>query len=166
MKVLYFFMVGILIFSCSEPISYQESLADEIIAQYNKKMTMQEKMVPVGCGGSMMNEIKSFFFAYNCPRVVNVDEARELALGCLHQLMEMVDAKEEIRQFLIEYPFPPSGLEMIITFLQPEHSDNTECINTIFIKEGKIYYRRYDYDSGQDVRWFETYEEALQKASE
>lgn len=80
--------------------------------------------------------------------------------------MEMVDAKEEIRPFLIEYPFPPSGLEMIISFLKPNSEEKTEFVNTIFIGEGKIYYRRYDYETGKDVRWFEeTYDEALKKAS-
>lgn len=66
-RLLCFFCVMMCTYSCSEPISYQESLADEIMGQYNKKMTMQEKMTPVGSGGAMMNGIEASFLHINAP---------------------------------------------------------------------------------------------------
>lgn len=166
-----FFQIGFIVsflFSCSPPTPPDVVLAGAIKSEFISLMKKQEDMTVYGTGSSMMYEIKSFFFAYNSPKALSLEEGRELAIRCIDQFTRLVNSKEEIRKYLVTYPFPPSGLEMTICFNPNKQSVCADtCISTIFIDNGEIFYLNYDKILRREVRLFsETYDEALKRTFE
>jgi hypothetical protein len=154
------FILCFVCFSCS-PEPYKITLAKMVRNQYSKQMLREECLMTVGTGGGMMCEIESFFFALESKKIVHVKEARTIAVKCISNLMKLIDDFEEIQPFLISRPFPTSGVELIISF---GISEDPDAVNDIFVKNGKIQYRRYDFCQKSSEKWFsETYEEAIQK---
>lgn len=151
--------------SCSESISYKEMLADSVMGQFKTIMKKQENMMAYGTGGSMMDDIERFYFGYQCPKIVTIEEARSIAVRCTRLFLELVNQNEEIRPYLHSYPFPPSGLELDLKFMPCDSlADNDRIVHTVFVFKGKVYYKQNDPGSIWGIILLvETYEEACLK---
>ena len=159
-----FFLIFVLT-SCAPKVSYKIQLVNKVMSAYTNEMCGREEMSVAGDGGAMMDEIEKFFVSYVTPRHVAISEARCIAVKAIDSLSALVNQNKEIRPFLDEFPFPPSGTDLIIQFSYQNRPENTKgYIEIVYIENGQITYEDFDIKfTDTHGRYKETYEEAVTK---
>ncbi len=70
-----------------------------------------------GTGGSMhSNIVSSIYLSFYTDRRASVEEAKELLVRATEKFLEVINANENIRPYLAEFPFPPSRVNLSISF--------------------------------------------------
>ncbi len=70
-----------------------------------------------GEGGSMhSNIVSSIYLSFYTERRASIEEARELLVRATEKFAKAINADENIRPYLAEYPFPPSRVQLSISF--------------------------------------------------
>ncbi len=163
-----FFLFGVLatMFSCSSfepPKANYGKIANAITAKTAKKLENEKGLIPVGTGGQMMNDIQMMMIGFNYYHVVDIDTARHLLVDSVEEYLSDINASEEVRPYLHEYPFTAQNVEIDIYFYSSDrHKVLTGEIMIAAAKRGKLTYyidvpEKYDLKAIHE----ETYEDAL-----
>ena len=125
-----FFYYGALLSSEPEYIRYIDAISSRVADQIEKEFNIHCGVE----GGSMPNNIALVRLGFTAQRRATLEEARIMHVRCTEMLIKAINADERIRPFLAEYPFPPSRIELSISFRGP--SGSWDCDGTInFILE-------------------------------
>lgn len=147
--------------ACQAKNSYSD-IALGIVKSYSKEISQQECVAIIGTGGSMTKDVKTLYLHVWSENELEVSEARRMYLRILQGLVDKVNANEEVRPYLHDYPFTWKNIDLDLGF----HNDNgwvgNEKVALVTICKGEIFYKIYDQDDdGFRLIYREPYEEAL-----
>lgn len=157
----------ILLISCSSyKSSNYEKMADKITMKTAQKLEKERNLVLIGIGGGMMRNIRMMAMSFVYKHEISVGEGRSLLIAALEEYINAVNSNEEIRPYLVNYPFDPKNIEIRIFIHNPDNSPVAEGkISVISAIKGIL---EYDADEGNGYKNIhrETYEEAIEKIAQ
>ncbi|MCB1160819.1 MAG: hypothetical protein KDK45_25175 [Leptospiraceae bacterium] len=166
-KILCFLTTALTLAVGCDPSDYQvpqyEKLADKITDKIGKKLEEKKHLKLVGTGGQMMDDIQMMGMSFFYYHEVSLEESRELLVYAIRKYLKAINANEQIRPYLHEYPFTDKNVEIMIWFYNPDRSNlPSDKIYHASIIGGKMNYyiegkNKYSRISIQT----ESYEEAL-----
>lgn len=140
--------------------------ANEVTSLFLNQVHKEYGFICTGSGGSMPYDIEKITVYLTAYRRATIDEARELQVILTENFAQIINSHEKIRPFLREYPFPPTRVDISISFENPKRKKRTPLANNevtfVFQARNRIFYQadnpksRYLYDDLKD----EPYEEA------
>ncbi len=92
-------------------------IARKVRKQVAEKLKKDLSLYPSGSGGQMMNQIHMLALSFRYYQPVNIETARKLLVTAVTEFIDAVNANEEIRPYLQNYPFEAKNIEIRI-FLQ------------------------------------------------
>ena len=168
-KILYLLFMWVVLLN-SALIAEEDSkfwkIVDEIIREQAIYLKNKHGMVLSATGGSSggTEKVKKITVIFNVDKVVNVPESRELILESVEDFVERINASEDLKTGLCEYPFTVKSLEYNISFIDFKTYNRHPGVTFVNFYKGEI-----DYSESQG-KWKplnticrETYEEALQR---
>ncbi len=159
--------VFISVFGCSsfrDQIPDYEKIADKITNRTAEKLKKEKKLILIGIGGRMMDDIQMMAMSFNYYQEVNLEQARELLICAINEYLSDINNNQYIRPYLHEYPFTSKNVEIMIFVYGPDRLElPAQKIYCITSRNGVIrYYTRSDRDHPVCQ---ETYAEALSEVS-
>lgn len=110
------FLVGFLAVIIASGFAYESPphvlVAGKVRAESAAKLAKKYNMSICGTGGSMMESVEEIGIAFSVDRPLKKEEARELTVKCVEELLYDINASEELRPYLAVYPFEPRRVEM------------------------------------------------------
>ena len=97
-----------------------EDMANEISAKVAKKLVNKHQMDWIGEGGGMMGSVYMIGLSFQIHHPMDQAEARARIVDCVEELLAAVNANEEIRPFLKNYPFTTKNVEVAIFTNYPD----------------------------------------------
>lgn len=120
MKYLYLLLTAIFLITCqtSAPKIYQisehEKIADKITSLVAQKIEAETGMRLMGTGGGMMGKVRMMSMSFQYFGDVSFEQARELLVYCVNEYLLAINTNEEIKPFLVHYPFTPEDIQIEI----------------------------------------------------
>jgi len=147
-----FLSVIALIFIVSVKMNAKESKSPdytEYVAEVTSsflKQTYKEYGFECGAsGGQMPYDIEEISIQLVAYRSATIEQARELEITLTERFAEIINTHEKIRPFLREYPFPPSRVDVAISFKNPKRKKKVPMADDevafVFQAKNKIFYR-------------------------
>ena len=97
--------------------------AHAITAQVARKIKEETGLRLIGTGGGMMGHIRMMAMSFAHYGGVTMEEGRELVVYCVQEYLTAINACEEIRDYLIHYPFTSRDIEIAIFIRGPKNED-------------------------------------------
>ena len=97
--------------------SLDERLANKITKQVAEKLKKDLDLYPCGSGGRMLDQIRVLSLSFRYYEPVDIETARKLLVTAVTEFINAVNANEEIRPYLHNYPFEAKNI-IIRIFLQ------------------------------------------------
>jgi hypothetical protein len=142
-------------------------LARAITVKTAEKLQQEKGLVLVGTGGGMMGDIQMMAMGFNFYQIVDIKTARTLLVDSVEEYLSDINANQEVRPFLHNYPFTAENIEIAIYFYISEGSNvPLDKITIAAAEQGKLVYYIDDPEKYtlKDIHE-ETYEEALRIVS-
>ena len=98
----------------------------------------------IGFSGSMMDDVKEIGLSFRCTQKTTIEEARPLVIACAEELLHQVNANEEIRPYLHNYPFESKNISIEIFLCAPGKPETLPYLDLVGAKRGNIYYYSND----------------------
>jgi hypothetical protein len=160
------FLIGVLLSMCScndsknKDLDYTE-IANKITFQFAKKMQKSKNLMFAGWGGAMMRDIQTMNVSFNYYVPLQVPAARKLVVECVQEYLKDINANEEVRPYLRNYPFTEKNVTLAI-FLYEKNGDDSFHPNLRYVTSsiGNIRYCSHNGKEFIDLLK-EPYEEAL-----
>ena len=129
----------------------KERYVDEVLNSFAQEMDETYSLSCCGVGGSMPYDIKQIGIDFMVHQQVEIEEARELVVKATERLVEMVNASEKVRPYLIEYPWTYSRSHIMISFLKENGRKYPQGVSLIFqAKDQLFYYGPIECENGLD----------------
>lgn len=171
MKILWVIVIGLFIAGCNQRTAGQVNKKEQVVKEIQKKTSNQlalaKDLIPCGTCGRMMDQIKLLGLTFFYRHPVDVEQGRRLLITAVQTLIANVNANEQVRPYLNNFPFESKNVELIIHLQRPDGSRfgaGELCV--LQAEEGKIEYLIQDSKGALTAIYQETYEEALQKIAQ
>lgn len=112
-------------------------------------------------GGSTLGGVRNFSFSFEVSKPISINEARMLAVSSIEIALRTINSCAEIRPYLVEYPFPPSKLNIGLSI--PPNNDIADSLRNIFFSHGRLSYFSHDEKCQIVLMFEEPLEDALDK---
>lgn len=164
-------LIGLLTISWAMDRKMDEDLPDDDKQVYSfmniegQKMEQKYHMNLVGIGVGGMDEVGLMSLAFHRNgEPLNESGARKLAVNCIQDFLASINASEELRPLLKQFPFKPENVDIgIINYDQAGFDRFFPHIGTISCSSGKIGYLTDEPDNYRyKTKKYETFEEALE----
>jgi len=152
-KAIYFFLIFWLVFpihmdaECPE----YERYVNEIICAFAKQMKEEFDLYCYGDSGTMPYEVEQVGLRFKAYGRATIEEARILNVLITEKFAQAINAKEEIRPFLKEYPFPSGRVTISVSFnslLDNPYADgNVSYVRHISVLSSSPYKNYLCYDA-------------------
>jgi hypothetical protein len=151
------------VFGCSffrDQMPNYEKMADKTTGRTAEKLKKEKRLILIGIGGRMMDDIQMMAMSFNYYQEVNLEQARKLLIYVINEYISDINNDQDVRPYLHEYPFTSKNVEIRIFIYGPDRRKlPPEKIGYISSIDGVLeYYTRAD-DDHPICR--ETYAEAL-----
>jgi hypothetical protein len=165
----FLFLIFIFLTSCSHKHDYI-GVVDTVVSKETNKIRKEEGVELFGYGGAMMEGIENIRISFVSHQKVDIAEARQMIVRYIERIRDAVNAKNDLKEYLIPYPFPTSGINMSILFLQDSGKFieygcvwlGTGGVSSVSQIDGNIFYSSYNPRTELLEHYYrETYEEAL-----
>jgi hypothetical protein len=129
--------------SPNNQLSKGEQLANSILAKTAKIIKSKFDVKPSGEGAAMPGgPVQELSLCFNTKYPYNKEQLRELLIKSANELLNQVNANEEIQKFLRERPFTIKNIQIIIYNHDKEGREVYEPgISTAQISDGDLTYR-------------------------
>lgn len=125
----------------SKPPNYLKYV-DEIVGDFVENMKTKYELRCYGSGGSMptdVEEIEVMFISYNH---MTVDQARQMEVHAIQDLLRRINSHEKIRPYLREYPFHHDRVGVSISFrTKTDDRPFDGSVALVFLAKNKIFYK-------------------------
>ncbi len=170
-KILLLFIFVFFVSSCDQhpkleyAFSRKEIASNMLLKRVAVQLKKDNALIAIGTGGGMMRQIHMLALSFEYRRPIRACEGRELLMTAVNALLSEINTDEEIRSYLIHYPFLPKDIEIRIFLTNPDRSD-VACgeLSILSSLNGKF---EYDIRDSQTMRlvtaYQETYAEALNR---
>ncbi len=143
----------------------KQSLVNEVERKVAFRLKKEKELYTCGTGGQMMDQIKMLALSFDYYKPLNIENGRELLIAAVNELVTHVNANEEIRPYLNNYPFEPKNIEIRIFARNPDGSNVPPGKLSVLSAIRNIF--EYDMNDPETIQlktfYQETYEEALSK---
>lgn len=170
----HFSLIFILVFySCSNseknPLDQHVSpqyvvLATKLRSEVANKLSKEFHMTPVGEGGSFYDCVREIFLAFEIQGPLTKDQLRNVLVNSVEELRSAVNSNEELRPYLIVYPFTSQEIEITL-FVSSKWDGNIydPDISSATARKGNLIYRTTDKSDTfkYKSKATESYEDAL-----
>ncbi len=158
-KCLIFFLL--MLSACGDKYDFAHEpkyvhLAYGIMNKTAIELNKEKKMELIKIGGAMMHEVEELDMSFVFSEKLELKQARELMVFTVSLLLKNVNTNEEIRPYLIHYPFTAKDLYICLVSSQDQYN----TIDVISSSSGKIRYKISGEPMSIQIHE-ETYEEAL-----
>ena len=131
MKHIYWLLLILFLTACHDsPTNHPDGqraihvqIAHAITRKTAQKIESETGLRLIGTGGGMMNHVRLMTMSFSCFGEISVDRARELLLYCASEYLSAINASEEIRPYLIHYPFTLKDIEILIFIRQQDRRE-------------------------------------------
>lgn len=143
----------------------------EVTSAFLKEMYKKHGFECEASGGKMPHDVEEISVSLCTSRSATVEQARELEIMVTERFAQIINAHEEIRPFLREYPFPPGRANVSIAFRNPKKKKTSSVdddVILVFQARNRIFYRAKNPDNPYVHKRItdEPYEEALKIVQE
>ncbi|MCE5317573.1 MAG: hypothetical protein LLG04_09490, partial [Parachlamydia sp.] len=135
-----------------------------VIGSFIERVEQELGLTCTGDGGSCGKTIEWIIIKFDAHRRANIEEARALELYLIEEFVKMLNANQEIRPFLIEYPISHKYITISLTFRGPlgPYADGVEYISNA---SEDLFYDAFDpFEFSSPDFYKEKYEEAVELA--
>ncbi len=113
----------IFIFLISLPVTtfanfYDDLTSDKSIAA--KEIEKKYQVKCIGSGGGAMYGVKFIALSFEIKRPLSIEQAREMMVGSVAIVQDVINSDKNIRPFLEEYPFTSRDIELSFSIHHPE----------------------------------------------
>lgn len=166
------YLIMILFCSCDKscaPVPYEisekEKLADGITHRVALKLRRDLGLIQCGSGGGMMYQIRMLALSFLYYENIGIEKGRELLITALDEYTSAVNADEQIRPYLQNYPFCPKNIQIRIFIRNSDPSSaSSEKIQALSAVDGCLKYYVNERETNRlKVIYTESYEEAINK---
>ncbi len=139
------------------------SYAKDIMNEFIKQSTRDYKIDCIGSGGGFAKNVDQIAIKFVAYRRATVEEARELEVSLIKNLLERINTDKRIKPYLSEYPFKAKNLDISVSFRKKNAGRYLdESVALVFLARGKIFYDYINPKTEELVTIMnESYEEAL-----
>ncbi|MBA3814940.1 MAG: hypothetical protein H0X29_00140 [Parachlamydiaceae bacterium] len=163
-----FFLFFLFLSSCSQKYDYIDKV-DAVVKKEIKIIQQMEDFQLCGYGGAMCDGIKTINITFSSYQKVDIAQARLMIVQSIEKIRNAVNAQDDLKDYLIPYPFPTKGIEVSIMFLEGLDYIKFGCVwlgtggvSLVSQLDGILFYSSYNPRTKMLERYFnEPYEEAL-----
>lgn len=120
-----------------------------------------------GSGGQMMDNIKKVCLDFDLQEKADVEKARRLIVAISEDFLAIINADEQLRPFLVNYPFDHRNISFTIAFKDENHRFRTEGVACAMICGNSICYSKSPkLNEPLEEIYFEKYVDALEKVKQ
>jgi len=169
-----FFLLIIFCSSCELPpvdnsayLPSKQSLANDVRLQAAFQLKRENRLIPFGIAGRMMDEIKMLGLSFQYYTEIGVEEMRKLLLTSGELFLSVINSNELIRPYLNNFPFEVENIEIEIYLFNPNGTQfDLDKLHYATMVKGELKYviRSSDNNLYKTI-YSETYEEAVEKLS-
>src|SRR5690348_9149685 len=90
------------VFGCSsfrDQIPDYERIADKITNRTAEKLKKEKKIILIGIGGRMMDDIQMMAMSFNYYQEVNLEQARELLIYAVNEYLSDINNNQDVRPY-------------------------------------------------------------------
>jgi hypothetical protein len=98
-----------------------EKAIDPVYASFVKEMKENYGLRCNSIGGKMPGMVEEIGASFTLVKHTSQEDAKKLLLAMTERLLETLNQSEELRPYLIEYPFPSNRLKLRIKFTKSNH---------------------------------------------
>jgi hypothetical protein len=100
---------------------------------------------------------------YTGDKKVNLTESRVIMVNLMHEFLKRINARQELRPFLIEYPLTLKYLDLSISLRHEGQKTKNSFMGYVYNEEGTICYNTFQMNTDElTTIHSETYEEAFE----
>jgi hypothetical protein len=152
--------------SCSDnELNKREKFSSQVRSEVARELHRKMGLIPFGFGGGGVNGVThlSLTFQYQSPRV-SVEDARKMLIEATGLFLLRVNHNENIRPYLINYPFDSKNIDILILTQNPNGNNPENGEIVLFqMNEGQLVYKTKNSSGYLETICRETYAEALEK---
>ncbi|MBX9745007.1 MAG: hypothetical protein K2X08_07355 [Chlamydiales bacterium] len=124
----------------SKPPEYLKYV-DEIVEDFAKDMKKKYQLHCYGNGGSMPNDVAEIGVLFISYQKSTIENAREMEVNAIQELIRRVNNHEKIRPYLREYPFNQDRVDVSISFrTETDNRPLDGSVALVFLAKNKIFY--------------------------
>ena len=130
--------------SC-QTICKQEILINRIVNSHEKSQKKKYGLVLIGSGSSIPDhQVKKVIVHYVIGRPMQLDEARELYVYSIEELLNLINSSKELWPYMDNYPFTIDNIDYILAFRNVSSRFDPPYVALMFLVRGDICYAFYD----------------------
>lgn len=156
----------IILTSCEDVPSHIRT-SNIITRNYLDKVTKKYGVYCYGIGGSFRENIHIIDITFTTyDEIQDINIARYLYVNLMEEFMQEINNNENIRQYLVTYPFPIEGFKMSIIFSDKttNYFAKNPFIADVMLAKGNLVYSTLDKENfGFEEIYRESYSEAYEK---
>jgi hypothetical protein len=115
-----------------------------LVRSFANEMEKEYRLVCIGSGGGMPQEIEEVEVAFAALRKGTIEEARKLEIEGTEKLLQKINGDEQIRPYLKEYPFQRKQASISISFRHKLDLRYPDSVALVFQANDRIYYCAHD----------------------
>jgi hypothetical protein len=158
----------VFIYSCGSPsadstyLPDKQSLAIEVRNQTFAQLKVEKELIPCGTGSGMMDQIRMLAMSFNYYKEIDMLQARQLLIDAGTVFLKNINANEQIRPFLQNYPFKPENIQIRIFLYNPNGKEpDFGKLTVISLIDGEL---RYKIDNPETNSFRVIYRETFDQA--
>lgn len=130
--------------NCYIPARYVE-LAEKITNDVADVLSKRHKMTNIGKGGGLANCVNTLSLSFQIKVTLTKEQLREKLIDCEEEFLKAINANEEIRPYLKNYPFRTNEIDITIYVVDNCGREVYDPhIGVAFVKGDKIIYKTTD----------------------
>ncbi len=132
---------------------------DEIVVDFVNDMEKKYKLHCYGSGGSMPNDVEKIEVLFISYTKATINNAREMEVRAIQDLLQRINTHEKIRPYLREYPFCINRIDVSISFrTKTDDWPLDGSVASVFLAKNKIFYRSAEIQIEEPVPFIYTNE--------
>lgn len=147
---------------------YYVDLAYEIKGNVDNRISKKYGFALYGSGGEMLEKVRliATSFKTTSPLPVTIEEARKLIIPIAKEYVSEFNSNEEIRPFLLNYPFDTRNINIAVFFQDCiGNGYKNPNLTVVHVYRGKVLYFSFrDSQNNSSEKW--EYEETFEEAEE
>ena len=154
-------------FFYEKPIPEHCRQARRVTHAFITDMCKKHGLVYAVRGGCFIDDVKEISVSFDKADKSDIPESRILLVNCVEEFLRRINADEDVRPFLVQYPFTNENVNISIGFIEPKEDADLQNIVHAFNVKGEAVYSIYDKPHDRYKPTFEEpYEEALKIVKE
>lgn len=150
----------------NEQAQKRERIENKISRKIAIKLKQEKGLIPCGSGGRSVDNVEMLALSFDYRKPLTLEEGRDLLVFSENEFINAVNAEEQIRPYLSNYPFGPKNIQIRI-FVQDAkgYKLSSSFVDVLSCVKGICRYKKMNGEgNGLITVYQETFAEAELKA--